>query len=87
MTRRDDKAELEEARRMRAQAQAELEAHLRNAQRFQAALNPQASLEWRRRIIEAGYRALAREFHPDHGGDAAKMAELNEAAKELRRLL
>jgi curved DNA-binding protein CbpA len=30
-------------------------------------------------VIRAAYRALARRFHPDVGGDAMRMAEVNEA--------
>ncbi len=30
-------------------------------------------------VIRAAYRALARRFHPDVGGDATRMAEVNEA--------
>ena len=29
-----------------------------------------------REVIRAAYRVLARRFHPDHGGDPAKMVEL-----------
>lgn len=32
--------------------------------------------------IKRNYRILARNFHPDHGGDAAKMTELNVARDE-----
>jgi hypothetical protein len=28
-------------------------------------------------IVEAGYRALAMKYHPDHGGDSEKMRDLN----------
>lgn len=35
--------------------------------------------------IEAAYRRLARERHPDHGGSAEKMAELNIARDEARK--
>jgi curved DNA-binding protein CbpA len=33
--------------------------------------------------IKAAYRALAKQLHPDVGGDAAKLAEVNEAADVL----
>lgn len=35
--------------------------------------------------IEAAYRKLARELHPDHGGSDTLMAELNQARDEARR--
>lgn len=34
--------------------------------------------------INAGYRLLAREYHPDHGGTRAAMQELNDAVEWLR---
>lgn len=38
--------------------------------------------------IQSAYRMLARKYHPDHGGDPAKMSELNvardEALKEVK---
>jgi curved DNA-binding protein CbpA len=30
-------------------------------------------------VIRAAYRVLARKYHPDHGGDAARMIALNDA--------
>ena len=30
-------------------------------------------------VIRAAYRILARKYHPDHGGDARRMMELNDA--------
>lgn len=30
-------------------------------------------------VIRAAYRILARRYHPDHGGDARRMIELNDA--------
>ncbi len=30
-------------------------------------------------VIRAAYRILARKYHPDHGGDARRMIELNDA--------
>lgn len=38
-------------------------------------------------IVAAGYRALAQEHHPDHGGSHETMAHLNEAKRQLRELL
>jgi hypothetical protein len=37
----------------------------------------------RLRIIELGYRALAKEFHPDRGGSADDMRRLTEAKDDL----
>jgi hypothetical protein len=38
-----------------------------------------------RELIDAGYRALAKRYHPDHGGDLRAMQQLNTAAEWLRR--
>jgi curved DNA-binding protein CbpA len=38
-------------------------------------VNPRAEPE----VIRAAYRVLARKYHPDHGGDAARMIALNDA--------
>jgi hypothetical protein len=35
-------------------------------------------------LVDAGRKALARKHHPDHGGDPAFMAALNDAADRLR---
>jgi hypothetical protein len=35
-------------------------------------------------IVAAGYRALAKERHPDAGGSHESMAELNRAAEALK---
>ena len=32
--------------------------------------------------LKSAYRRLARQHHPDRGGDAAKMAEINQAFKD-----
>jgi len=42
---------------------------------------------WESRIIEAGYRKLALELHPDHGGSTTEMASLNTAVQKLRAIL
>lgn len=39
---------------------------------------------WERKIIEAGYRQLAKRNHPDKGGSPETMAALNSAVKNLR---
>ena len=38
-------------------------------------------------IIKAGYRSLARAYHPDLGGDPEVMVILNRTKKELEALL
>jgi hypothetical protein len=38
-------------------------------------------------IIKTGYRALARAYHPDLGGDPEVMRTLNQTKKELLDLL
>ena len=38
-------------------------------------------------IITAGYRALAKQHHPDRGGDVEAMARVNAAVGALRALL
>ena len=38
-------------------------------------------------MIQTGYRALARAYHPDLGGDPEVMIKLNRAKKEITELL
>ncbi|MFI5258094.1 MAG: J domain-containing protein [Candidatus Limnocylindrales bacterium] len=38
-------------------------------------VHPRAESE----VIRAAYRTLARKYHPDHGGDARRMIEINDA--------
>jgi hypothetical protein len=38
-----------------------------------------------REFVEARYAALAREHHPDRGGDPVRMATINAAMEEFRR--
>ena len=42
---------------------------------------------WCGRLIEAGYRALARKNHPDRGGSTEKMQVLNAVVAKLRTAL
>jgi len=42
--------------------------------------------EWAEKIIAAGFRNLAKEFHPDAGGSKREFQELTEAASFLRRV-
>ena len=44
-------------------------------------------IETRLDLVEAAYRSLARERHPDRGGNADQMAELNAAIADARREL
>jgi hypothetical protein len=37
-----------------------------------------------RELIEAGYRALAKKYHPDKGGDVRRMQEINATMERLR---
>jgi len=60
-------------------------ARLENAQR--AAALPQGDTSWMGRIIQAGFRQLALQNHPDHGGDNKTMRELLGAKAELARML
>lgn len=48
---------------------------------------PEPVREAARRIVTAGYRAVAREVHPDVGGDVGAMRHANAAAEALRELL
>lgn len=47
-------------------------------------LNP-SGIDLVNQIIDIGYRSLAKELHPDHGGDADAMKSLNAAIAWLRR--
>ncbi len=42
---------------------------------------------WCGRLIEAGYRALARKNHPDRGGSTDAMQALNAVVAKLRAAL
>jgi len=44
-------------------------------------LIPDAPVE----VVKAAYKALALKYHPDRGGDQAKMQELNSAISEIIR--
>jgi Putative quorum-sensing-regulated virulence factor len=47
----------------------------------------EASMSWMERVVSVGYKTLARQHHPDLGGDADMMKQINNAAEELRRIL
>lgn len=44
-------------------------------------VTPSAPVE----VIEAAYKALARKYHPDNGGDTQRMQEINAAYSALRK--
>lgn len=46
-----------------------------------------ASQSWAQRIVEAGFRTMAKQHHPDHGGSHSDMQELNAAAAALREIV
>lgn len=46
-----------------------------------------ASLSMAERIVQAGYRALAKQYHPDFGGTNVQMQELNGTIEALREML
>jgi hypothetical protein len=61
-------------------------------EQLQAELDRRAQIEEAsqptvRRIVDAGYRELAKRCHPDSGGDPDAMRELNAAVSALRALL
>lgn len=62
---------------------AECEAELGRREMIEA-----AELPWLRRVVEVGYRELARKCHPDvAGGDLEAMRKLNAAIEKLRELV
>ncbi len=44
----------------------------------------ESNLTWEQRIVEAGYRSLAKKHHPDHGGSVEEMQQVNNAVESLR---
>jgi N-glycosylase/DNA lyase len=47
----------------------------------------EANLSDVEKIITAGYRQMARQCHPDVGGDTKRMQEINAAMERLRQLV
>jgi DnaJ-class molecular chaperone len=39
------------------------------------------------KMIKVGYRTLAQQYHPDHGGDEETMRQLNAAMAQLSELI
>jgi Putative quorum-sensing-regulated virulence factor len=50
-------------------------------------LAEEANQSWLEKVIGAGYRSLAKQHHPDRGGDPEAMKELNAAVAKLRGML
>lgn len=46
-----------------------------------------ARLSWAERIVQAGFRALAMEYHPDRGGNNEDMRQVVAANEKLKMLL
>ncbi len=72
---------LKEARATLEAVEAELE------RRSGPRLAQQAKHPWVERTISAGYRVLAKQHHPDMGGDQEAMRQLNAAVAMLRELV
>lgn len=70
------RAELLAARQKIAYLESVLEAEKRAHQRTKAA-NGVPKSELATKLYKAGFRAMAKQCHPDHGGNAKDMAELN----------
>jgi len=71
------RAQLQAARQKVAYLESVLEAEKRAHQRTKAA-NGVPRSELATKLYKAGFRALAKEMHPDHGGSEAGMRELNQ---------
>lgn len=46
-----------------------------------------AKLSWAERIVQAGYRSLAMQYHPDRGGSNELMREVISAHETLKTML
>lgn len=47
----------------------------------------EANLTWAERLIQAGYRALALQHHPDRGGKTGDMQAINAAHEAMKEAL
>src|SRR5262245_2361002 len=56
-------------------------------QHFTGACNGTADSNIVAELVAAGFRALAKKYHPDHGGDHAQMVAINSAMEWLRSKL
>jgi hypothetical protein len=48
---------------------------------------PEQKTDWKEKIIRTGYRSLAKEAHPDHGGNDRDFDDLTTALSELKDLV
>ena len=46
-----------------------------------------ARLSWAERLVQAGFRALAMQYHPDHGGNGESMQQVIAAQEQLKDLI
>ena len=46
-----------------------------------------AKMSWLERVIATGYKELAKKHHPDVGGDAHEMQQINAAVELLREMI
>jgi hypothetical protein len=76
-----DEATVRAKQEARAQRLAELARHAEEARRER-----EAQREMSRRMIDLGFKALAKELHPDLGGDHEAMARLNRARSHQHRM-
>jgi hypothetical protein len=74
----------EEAREIAKLADAIKNKPPRTFGRYGSVRLPASTLEAITKIVETGYKTLARANHPDAGGSDAAMAQLNAGAKWLR---
>jgi len=61
---------------------AEYEAELTRRQNLQ-----EARLGWAERLVQAGFRTLAQQCHPDHGGSNESIRQVIAAQARLKELL
>jgi hypothetical protein len=47
----------------------------------------EAELPMIEKVIKVGYRTLAQQYHPDHGGDEEAMRQLNAAMAQLQEMV
>lgn len=47
----------------------------------------EAQLSWAERLVQTGFRTLAMQYHPDHGGDSESMRQVIAAQERLKELL
>jgi hypothetical protein len=60
----------------------EIEAELERRDRLD-----DAELSWAERLVQAGFRALAQQNHPDRGGNTRDMQAINAANEAMKELL